>query len=43
MKISEKYDIPILSLSIDEHTAEAGFITRVEAFLDMLRMRKKRR
>lgn len=28
--------IPCMILSIDEHTAEAGFITRLEAFADML-------
>lgn len=32
---------PFLTLSIDEHTGEAGFITRIEAFVDML-FRKKR-
>ncbi len=32
---------PILHLSIDEQTGEAGFVTRVEAFIDML-YRKKR-
>jgi len=32
---------PLLSLTIDEHTGEAGFITRLEAFVDML-YRKKR-
>lgn len=32
---------PLLSLTIDEHTGEAGFITRLEAFVDML-FRKKR-
>ncbi len=32
---------PYLNLSIDEHTGEAGFITRIEAFVDML-YRKKR-
>lgn len=34
--------IPMLHLNIDEHTGEAGFITRIEAFVDML-VRKKRR
>ena len=29
-------------MTIDEHTGEAGFVTRLEAFVDML-MRKKRR
>ena len=28
--------IPCMNLSLDEHTSEAGFITRVEAFVDML-------
>lgn len=32
---------PFLTLSIDEHTGEAGFVTRIEAFIDML-YRKKR-
>lgn len=32
---------PLLNLSIDEHTGEAGFVTRIEAFVDML-YRKKR-
>lgn len=35
------YGKPILSLTIDEHTGEAGFVTRLEAFIDML-FRKKR-
>ena len=29
-------------LTIDEHTGEAGFVTRLEAFVDML-FRKKRK
>ena len=32
---------PLLHLTIDEQTGEAGFITRLEAFVDML-FRKKR-
>ncbi len=32
---------PMLALTIDEHTGEAGFVTRLEAFIDML-FRKKR-
>ena len=27
---------PLLNLTIDEHTGEAGFITRLEAFTDMI-------
>lgn len=30
-----------LLLTIDEHTGEAGFLTRVEAFLDMIRRQKE--
>lgn len=33
--------MPLIHLTIDEHTGEAGFITRLEAFIDML-LRKKR-
>ena len=38
---SRQFDKPMLNLTIDEHTGEAGFITRLEAFIDML-YRKKR-
>ncbi|MCD8378179.1 MAG: acyl-CoA dehydratase activase-related protein, partial [Candidatus Gastranaerophilales bacterium] len=38
---AKEYSKPILCLTIDEHTGEAGFITRLEAFVDML-YRKKR-
>ncbi|MEO0051530.1 MAG: 2-hydroxyacyl-CoA dehydratase, partial [candidate division WOR-3 bacterium] len=37
---SRDYDIPFLSISVDEHTAEAGFLTRVEAFISLLERRK---
>jgi len=33
-------EVPLMSLVIDEHSGEAGLITRVEAFIDMLRWRK---
>lgn len=33
---------PLLNLTIDEHTGEAGFITRLEAFTDMLLRRKRK-
>lgn len=32
---------PLLSLTVDEHTGEAGFVTRLEAFTDMLFRRKR--
>ena len=34
--------IPVLNLTIDEHTGEAGFVTRLEAFVDMLDRKKRR-
>ena len=41
MRKAKELGKPMLSLTIDEHTGEAGFITRLEAFIDML-YRKKR-
>jgi len=36
-RIKSQYrDIPLLKLTVDEHTGEAGFDTRLEAFLDMI-------
>ncbi len=32
--------VPMMSLVLDEHSGEAGLITRLEAFVDMLRWRK---
>ena len=34
---------PFMSLIIDEHTGEAGLVTRLEAFVDMLARRKRRK
>lgn len=34
--------VPMIHLTIDEHTGEAGFVTRIEAFVDMI-MRKQRK
>jgi predicted nucleotide-binding protein (sugar kinase/HSP70/actin superfamily) len=34
--------IPFMSLTLEEHTAEAGIVTRLEAFLDMIHRRKRR-
>jgi len=31
-----------MSLTLEEHTAEAGVVTRLEAFLDMIHRRKRR-
>jgi predicted CoA-substrate-specific enzyme activase len=35
-------DKPYLQLELDEHSADAGLITRIEAFLDSIRSRKPR-
>jgi len=40
--LSEKYEIPVLTISIDEQTADANVLTRVEAFLDMIREKNYR-
>lgn len=39
-KVSEEYDIPILFLTFDSQYAKGAIDTRIEAFLDMLLMRK---
>jgi predicted nucleotide-binding protein (sugar kinase/HSP70/actin superfamily) len=33
---------PFMSLTLEEHTGEAGVVTRLEAFLDMIQRRKRR-
>ena len=38
--ISKDYNFPILSLVIDEMTGEAGYNTRIEAFIDLLERRE---
>lgn len=35
--------VPFMSITLEEHTAEAGLVTRLEAFLDMIHRRKKGR
>lgn len=41
-KVSADLDLPIMTLVVDEHSAEAGIITRLEAFTDMVRRRRAR-
>lgn len=41
--IERDFDIPILTLIIDEMTGETGYLTRVEAFVDMLLKRREKR
>ena len=39
--ISKDMDLPILSLIVDEMTGEAGYLTRLEAYLDLLERRRE--
>ena len=39
-QVSSDYHIPILYLSFDSQTSDAGLDTRLEAFYDMLAMKK---
>ncbi len=39
-KMCADYSMPLLSISIDEHTSQTGLITRLEAFVDLLKRRK---
>lgn len=38
----ENCEIPILPLIMDEQTGRAGYITRIEAFVDLMRRRKRK-
>ncbi len=40
-RIRNAGDLPFTVLTIDEHSGEAGINTRIEAFIDMIRWRKK--
>ena len=37
---ARQHGVPFLNITIDEHTGEAGLLTRLEAFMDMLRWRR---
>jgi predicted nucleotide-binding protein (sugar kinase/HSP70/actin superfamily) len=39
--VSKQENIPVISLNIDEHTGRAGLITRLEAFVDLLKRRRQ--
>jgi len=41
--VSRDHGIPFVSFTVDEHSAEAGLETRLEAFVDMLRQQADRR
>lgn len=40
-QVSREHNIPVLSLVLDEQTGEAGFQTRLEAFVDLLVRKRK--
>ena len=42
-EVSHDYHIPVMRLIFDVQTGEAGLITRMEAFVDILKMRKVKR
>jgi predicted nucleotide-binding protein (sugar kinase/HSP70/actin superfamily) len=39
--ISKDLDFPVMSLVVDDMTGEAGYITRIEAFIDLLERRRE--
>lgn len=39
--VERDYNIPVLTLIIDEMTGEAGYLTRIEAFADLLNKRRE--
>ncbi|MDP2872900.1 MAG: CoA protein activase [Bacillota bacterium] len=39
--VSQDYGIPVLTFFLDEHAGEAGMQTRLEAFADLLRRRRR--
>ena len=42
-KVSEDYNFPVLSLSFDELISEGAIRTRIQTFVEVIRMRKERR
>ena len=42
-KVSEDLDFPVLTLIYDEQTGEEGLVTRLDAFVDLLKMKKIKR
>ncbi len=42
-KMRENVDIPILTLIMDEQTGRAGYLTRLEAFVDLMRRKKMKK
>ncbi len=42
LEIRKSSSVPILRIIIDEHTGEAGFMTRLESFVDMIKLKKEK-
>ena len=38
--VSREKNLPVLTLVVDEMTGEAGYMTRIEAFTDLLERRR---
>ena len=38
----DDHNIPILTLVMDEQSGKAGYITRLEAFVDLMRRKKRK-
>lgn len=41
-QLSRERSVPLMSIILDEHSGEGGLITRIEAFLDMIRLASRR-
>lgn len=41
-KISKEENFPVLSLILDEQTGRAGYITRIEAFIDLIKRKEQK-
>ena len=39
-KVTKDHDIPVLSIVLDEQMGRAGFVTRIEAFVDLMQRRR---
>ncbi len=42
-RLSDSTGVPVLSLSFDEHTSNTGLVTRLEAFIELLKRRRRAR
>jgi predicted nucleotide-binding protein (sugar kinase/HSP70/actin superfamily) len=40
--LSRRFNLPVLSLVLDEHSGAAGVTTRLEAFVDLLREKREK-